>query len=586
MINTRDMLRMCIFTFKSLNIKCTYLLHSIAMAKLSSKKKHTAGSATPNDKSEIFELPKQANVALTKTPFFNTPLYDLLHVFERAPDQWAARYILILTAVILRSAVGLGSFSGQGQKPINGDFEAQRHWMEITIHLPLKEWYFYDLQYWGLDYPPLTAYHSWIFGKVGSLINSDWFKLDESRGLETPQIKTFMRYSSLISELIIYIPAIMQLVSILGGKRTKLGRMHQIVVIALILCQPSLILIDHGHFQYNSVMLGFFLFSVIDLLKGNLVLASVWFMSSVLFKQMALYYSPFIFFYILSKLFTPKKTLFTTAKTFNLAKLILIGTTVLWTVFIMVSPFVLASSTYTEAVGLLKQILVRMFPFERGLFEDKVANFWCTSNLVVKYNKIFTNDQLKSLSLAFTLASIIPPCLMCFCKNFKRNSVPPALIIYGFSATAWGFFLFSFQVHEKSVLLPLIPSTFLLLSPDQDTISIIQWINNIGTFSLFPLLKKDGLVLQYTVLFILINWLISGFTLNLEKNLLWPSKLSFVYKLIIAGSYLAVLVFHFVEYKFQPPAQYPDLWVIANTTISFGCFAAFYLWLLYRIYQL
>lgn len=47
-----------------------------------------------------------------------------------------------------------------------GDFEAQRHWMEITSHLPISQWYFYDLPYWGLDYPPLTAYHSWILGKM------------------------------------------------------------------------------------------------------------------------------------------------------------------------------------------------------------------------------------------------------------------------------------------------------------------------------------------------------------------------------------------------------------------------------------
>ena len=47
-----------------------------------------------------------------------------------------------------------------------GDLEAQRHWMEITSHLPIKDWYSYDVQYWGLDYPPLTAYHSYILGKV------------------------------------------------------------------------------------------------------------------------------------------------------------------------------------------------------------------------------------------------------------------------------------------------------------------------------------------------------------------------------------------------------------------------------------
>lgn len=54
--------------------------------------------------------------------------------------------------------------------PMYGDYEAQRHWMELTINLPMSKWYLYDLQYWGLDYPPLTAYHSWIFGKMYVLV--------------------------------------------------------------------------------------------------------------------------------------------------------------------------------------------------------------------------------------------------------------------------------------------------------------------------------------------------------------------------------------------------------------------------------
>lgn len=49
---------------------------------------------------------------------------------------------------------------------MHGDFEAQRHWIEITYHLPITQWYRYDLHYWGLDYPPLTAYHSLLMGYV------------------------------------------------------------------------------------------------------------------------------------------------------------------------------------------------------------------------------------------------------------------------------------------------------------------------------------------------------------------------------------------------------------------------------------
>ena len=30
--------------------------------------------------------------------------------------------------------------TGEGKGPMFGDYEAQRHWMEITYHLPVEEW--------------------------------------------------------------------------------------------------------------------------------------------------------------------------------------------------------------------------------------------------------------------------------------------------------------------------------------------------------------------------------------------------------------------------------------------------------------
>ena len=62
---------------------------------------------------------------------------------------------------------------GESTRPMYGDYEAQRHWMEITTHLPFREWYTYDLQYWGLDYPPLTAYVSYFFGLIAQTVNPD-----------------------------------------------------------------------------------------------------------------------------------------------------------------------------------------------------------------------------------------------------------------------------------------------------------------------------------------------------------------------------------------------------------------------------
>ena len=34
------------------------------------------------------------------------------------------------------------TIKGAGKPPMFGDYEAQRHWMEITYNLPAKEWYF------------------------------------------------------------------------------------------------------------------------------------------------------------------------------------------------------------------------------------------------------------------------------------------------------------------------------------------------------------------------------------------------------------------------------------------------------------
>lgn len=41
-------------------------------------------------------------------------------------------------ALFLRWSVSLFPYSGEGKPPMFGDFEAQRHWMEVTVNLPIK----------------------------------------------------------------------------------------------------------------------------------------------------------------------------------------------------------------------------------------------------------------------------------------------------------------------------------------------------------------------------------------------------------------------------------------------------------------
>lgn len=543
-------------------------------------KKRIGKQVEPTQSSNATPTPKltasSPHTTHLKSIFKNSPAYDLLHYFEKAPDQWAARYILVLSSIILRTAVGLGGHSGYKNPPMYGDFEAQRHWMELTIHLPTSDWYFFDLQYWGLDYPPLTAYHSWILGKLGTLINPNWFFLNTSRGLETSDLRFFMRVSSIVSELACYIPGVLLLANVFG-KKFNLSRMDQIIFALIILTQPHLILIDHGHFQYNSVMLGCFVYTIVELVQNHLVMASIWFVCCINFKQMGLYYSVFIFFYILSQLRKFKD-------------LVAVGLAVLVTQLIILLPF---ASHWTTT---LPQIVHRVFPFNRGLFEDKVANFWCTTNVLIKYRDLISSSQLSKLSLAATLLSIVPVNIYIFYKLTQRQQPQPpsssssstlsindktriSAIVYGFAYNALSFYLFSYQVHEKSILLPLCPILLLLLI-DQHDITMIQWINNVGTFSLYPLLKKDDLILQYFVTSILTNWLI-GFKLVLpsfeKRNM---------NNLVIAATYAAMIFYHVIDFMFDPPAKYPDLWVILNIAISFAAFGYTWLWLIYKIVKL
>ena len=47
---------------------------------------------------------------------------------------------LVAFAFAVRVAVGLGPYSGANHPPKFGDYEAQRHWMELAINLKPSEW--------------------------------------------------------------------------------------------------------------------------------------------------------------------------------------------------------------------------------------------------------------------------------------------------------------------------------------------------------------------------------------------------------------------------------------------------------------
>jgi alpha-1,3-glucosyltransferase len=90
-------------------------------------------------------------------------------------------------------------------------------------------------------------------GSSAHFIAPEWVALDASRGIETPGSKLFMRLTVLLWDLLIYIPALLMFVKTWQGTRSQRTQEQAFLILLL---QPALLLVDHGHFQYNSSMLG------------------------------------------------------------------------------------------------------------------------------------------------------------------------------------------------------------------------------------------------------------------------------------------------------------------------------------------
>ncbi|KAL7891265.1 hypothetical protein AOLI_G00007410 [Acnodon oligacanthus] len=486
-------------------------------------------------------------------------------------ETWSLISICVLLGLTTRWAVSFSSYSGAGKAPMFGDYEAQRHWQEVTYNLPVKEWYFNttdnDLSYWGLDYPPLTAYHSLLCAHIAKLIDPAWVELHTSRGYESASHKLFMRTTVLFADIVIYIPAVILFCFYLTDGSSK----KKVATALCILLYPGLILIDYGHFQYNSVSLGLAMWGVVGLGLGWDLLGSMAFTLALNYKQMELYHSLPFFCYLLGKCI--KQGLMGK----GLLLLVKISLTVLVTFAFCWWPFL------SDPQQIL-QVLHRLFPVDRGLFEDKVANTWCSLNVLIKIKTLLSRDTQLLLSFALTLLFILPSSIKLLTRptlwQFKLALVNSSL----------AFFLFSFQVHEKSILLPALPVC--LLMNELPLMSI--WFLLASTFSMLPLLLKDGLLLPYVVTslaFLYLGvYLLSaldrkseeelklGSCLKLSQHCLSKHTLSLLVKFTFRVSLVAMAGLSFTSVVLEPPARLPDLFPVLVSVFSFLHFLALLLY--------
>ncbi|KAL0229903.1 hypothetical protein PCE1_003467 [Barthelona sp. PCE] len=445
----------------------------------------------------------------------------------------------LLFAVCVRVMLGVNPHSGFSKKPMYGDFEAQRHWKEITINLPTDQWYVNgtdnDLMYWGLDYPPLTAYHHFLVGKVFEKVHPPSVSLHESRGNEDKQTLLLMRSSALISDCILFILPVLLLHNIFHFERLTLSLLFAV----------DLLVIDHVHFQYNHISLGLMLLALITFKVKKPFFSVLCFLLSVSYKQIALYYSlTFVVAVIRDFAFGSLGSFMACAA----------------------GVIVVAATVFLPFHSTIFDVFARIFPFYRGAFEDKVASFWCI------ITPVFDIRQFKKgpiLATALTVVCSLIPITLLFKRHQRHHrfqQLTKALFLQALT-----FFFFSYQVHEKSILYPSLMVHFILYNAsDAEKYKLLPYWFLWSLFSMSPLLLTKDIV--YGAFFGL-------YILSIFMHIILQSKVNTAALCTSVAVHLVCIVLMIFGHK---PITLPWIYDYLISGLSFAYFGLVYIEITYH----
>ncbi|KAK9173055.1 ALG6 ALG8 glycosyltransferase family protein [Cryptosporidium meleagridis] len=482
--------------------------------------------------------------------------------------------LAVLIGILLRMLIGYSEYSGQSDPPMFGDFEAQRHWIEITTNLPVNMWYIdnkhNNLSYWPLDYPPLTAYHSMLCGKVAHFLGfSKFFELEKSKGIESETLKWFMRGTVLVSDILVFFSAIVFYWNVSNPVRDK-NELNKYLLVTLV--SAPYIFVDHSHFQYNCVAIGLVVWSVNFLYCGYHALSIFSIICAVFFKQTMLYFIPAFAFIYISIIINTKGFVVKIRRVIYFGLAGVLATLSILYPFILdniKNPLIYKDFFYTTGFGslltkykmnFLIPIIKRVIPIWRGAWENHVASFWFANIFIVNLKKwaMKSEDNLNTalqICTTCTLLGFLPTCLNLL-NNPSRKKFEIALL-----ASSLSFFLFSWQVHEKSIILPLTPALLLMDTFPSMSLSFII----VSSFSLVTLSILDKTT-SYLIIFGLFSIIISFYVLHdrIERSngtigLMYdnmPIILSILFSLMLACQYLI-----------PPPIRYPWLHEFLNALV-------------------
>lgn len=205
--------------------------------------------------------------SVTRTSTDQKPSDTPLRTFVRGmmKEGLSARTIVGLAlAMSVLSKWALGAGGGwTGQARIGWD--TVRHWMALTLHLPVEEWYTFDVDHELLTRPPMTAWWSLLQAKLATMLfphlasqlkfppPSSTSSSSSASSSSAASMQTFLVISHIFTVDLLYIIPVLLFLS----RRLKdRGRRTKAIASASVLLQPALILVDYGLGDTRSLALG------------------------------------------------------------------------------------------------------------------------------------------------------------------------------------------------------------------------------------------------------------------------------------------------------------------------------------------
>ncbi|KDN45947.1 glycosyltransferase family 57 protein [Tilletiaria anomala UBC 951] len=449
--------------------------------------------------------------------------------------------VLLTLSTLVKALVGTNSY-------LSTDFEVHRNWLAITRTLPVCEWYFdASSPNATLDYPPFFAWLSWFLALPALLFDPLIVSLHDGIGHSAGLAKGYMRATVVVTELV-YAASLLALsrpsrADVATGAAPLEDESRKRLMAASLLLHPGLIIIDHIHFQYNGFLFGILFWSMWAAQENKPLLCALLFSSLLNFKHIYMYVAPAYFVYLLrSYVYPPGSTLRTMPAAIE--RLVTLGAFTLAPFAVSLLPLMVSGFKHEAgSFGVVAQMLSRMFPFSRGLNHAYWApNFWALYTAVDRVLLLVVRRQrslirflpiglqqnfAKASSTGFASASrgLVGNTDFTLLPNVAPRTcfLVTTLVMTAYMTKLWraptyksfiscitlcGFasFLFGWHVHEKAILMILLPLTYLAVD-DYDHYRVFVLLSVAGCFSLFPLLFQPAetpIKVTYTALWLVI----------------------------------------------------------------------------------